>query len=42
MKKLLKVIPILVAALVLSACSSSDENSATSESTTCSQNLWQH
>ena len=36
MKKLLKVIPLLVAALVLSACSSSDENSATSESTTCS------
>ena len=35
MKKLLKVIPLLVAALVLTACSSSDENSATSESTTC-------
>lgn len=36
MKKFLKVIPILVAALVLSACSSSDENNASSESTTCS------
>jgi len=36
MKKLLKVIPVLVAALVLSACSSSEENSASSESTTCS------
>lgn len=36
MKKLLKVIPLLVAALVLSACSSSEDNSATSESTTCS------
>ncbi len=35
MKKLLKFIPLLVAALVLTACSSSDENSATSESTTC-------
>ena len=35
MKKLLKVIPLLVTALVLTACSSSDENSATSESTTC-------
>jgi len=36
MKKLLKVIPLLVAALVLSACSSSEDNSASSESTTCS------
>jgi len=36
MKKLLKVIPVLVAALVLSACSSSEENNASSESTTCS------
>ena len=36
MKKLLKVIPLLVAALVISACSSSEDNSATSESTTCS------
>lgn len=36
MKKFLKVIPVLVAALVLSACSSSDENNASSESTTCS------
>ena len=35
MKKLLKFTPLLVAALVLTACSSSDENSATSESTTC-------
>jgi len=35
MKKLLKFIPLLVTALVLTACSSSDENSATSESTTC-------
>lgn len=36
MKKLLKLIPLLVVALVLTSCSSSEENSATSESTTCS------
>ncbi|MEY3156910.1 MAG: hypothetical protein RL257_930 [Actinomycetota bacterium] len=36
MKKLFKVIPLLIAALVLTACSSSDDNSASSESTTCS------
>lgn len=36
MKKLFKVIPLLIAALVLTACSSSEDNSASSESTTCS------
>lgn len=36
MKKLLKVIPLLIAALLISACSSSEENTATGESTTCS------
>ena len=36
MKKLLKLTPLLIAALLLSACSSSEDNSASSESTTCS------
>ena len=36
MKKLFKVIPLLIAALILTACSSSDENNASGESTTCS------
>jgi len=35
MKKLLKLTPLLLAALVLSACSSSEDNSASSESTVC-------
>jgi polar amino acid transport system substrate-binding protein len=35
MKKLLKLTPLLIAALVLSACSSSEDNSASGESTTC-------
>ncbi|MEY3149020.1 MAG: hypothetical protein RL029_294 [Actinomycetota bacterium] len=36
MKKLFKVIPLLLAALVLTACSSSEDNTASGESTTCS------
>ncbi|NBY51371.1 MAG: amino acid ABC transporter substrate-binding protein [Actinobacteria bacterium] len=35
MKKLLKVIPILVAALVLSACSSSSDDNASSQAASC-------
>ena len=35
MKKLLKVIPVLVAALVLSACSSSSDDTASSQAASC-------
>ena len=36
MKKLFKLIPLLLTALVITACSSSSDEGATSESTTCS------